>query len=259
MTMSKRDNQKIKEAEVKSSDGRSVFACYRKPEGEDPFPAVVFIHGGYGDNKEYTQTILEWSVAELLLQENLVVFSTDYRVDHSGKDVFDIVSAFKFVAGLPFVDGNRIAYFGDSHGAYLAIMAATLTDPFALIHGWGVADMAVWYEHIKKIPASYYKKVTEDLAHSLGGLPDQVPEAYKQVSPITHVANIKCPILIMHGEDDEEVPAIHAHILARAIEQAGGQCELMMFKGAAHGLRSPDARRKMDPTVLKFLKKHLKK
>ncbi len=257
MTMNKRTAKTMQELEIKSGDGKVFYGCFRKPEGNGPFPAVIFIHGGMGDNREYTRAMLDWSVAELLLQEGFVVFSTDYRVDLSGKDIGDVVVAFKFVAELPFVDDHEIAYFGDSHGAYLAIMAATHTNPFALIHGWGVADMAEWYRHIIGIPASYYKRVSEDLAKSLGGSPDHVPEAYSQVSPVSHVPNIECPVLILHGEKDEDVPVAHAHIMALAIEKAGGEYELKIYKNAGHGLRSPEIRQEMDPLVLRFLNRYL--
>jgi len=255
--MNKRADKDIQELNIKSADGRSIYSCIQKPAGNGPFPAVIFIHGGLGDNQEYTRAMLDWSVADLLFQKRFVVFSTDYRVDLSGKDIGDVAAAFKFVAEMPFVDEQKIAYFGDSHGAYLAIMTATQTDPFALIHGWGVADMAEWYRHIKGLPVSYYKRISEDLAMSLGGTPDQIPEAYRQVSPTTHVADIKCPILILHGDNDEDVPVAHAHIMAHAIAKAGGEYVLKIFKDAGHGLRSLEARQKMDPVVLEFIKKQL--
>jgi dipeptidyl aminopeptidase/acylaminoacyl peptidase len=257
VTMNKHVDKEIQELNVKSEDGRAIYCCYQKPEGNGPFPAVVFIHGGLGDNQEYTRAMLDWSIADLLLQEEFVVFSTDYRVDLSGKDIGDVVAAFKFAAKLPYVDEQKIAYFGDSHGAYLAIMAATQTGPFALIHGWGVADMGEWYRHIKSLPVSYYKRVSEDFEKSLGGTPDQAPEAYRQISPTAQVAKIKCPILILHGDKDEDVPVTHAHIMAHAIAKAGGEFELNIFKDAGHGLRSPQARQKMDPVVLEFIKKLL--
>jgi len=256
MTMNKRTNKGIQEVNVTSAGGRAIYGYLRKPEGDGPFPVMIFIHGGFGDNPEYTRAMLDMSIAERLFQTKFVVFSTDYRVDHSGKDIDDIVTAFKFVSNLPYVDDRKIAYFGDSHGAYLAIMAATQTNPFALIHGWGVADMAEWYRHIKSMPVSYYKRVSEDLVKSLGGTPDQVPGSYHQVSPTTHVANIKCPILILHGDKDEEVPVAHAHIMAHEIEKSGGKHELKIFKDAGHGLRSPEFRKAMDPLVLEFLNRY---
>ena len=255
--MNKQMDKNIQEVNVRGADGRTAYGCLRKPEGDGSYPAVIFIHGGFGDNPEYTRAMLDWGVAELLFRKGFVVFSADYRVDHSGKDIGDIVAAFAFLSDLPYVDECRIAYFGDSHGAYLAVMAAARTGPFAIIHGWGVADMAEWYGHIKNLSVPYYKRVSEDLAKSLGGTPAQVPEAYRRISPAALVGSIKCPILILHGEKDEEVPVAHAHILAHAVEKAGGAYALKIFKNAGHGLRSPEFRKKMDPLVLKFLIRYL--
>jgi dipeptidyl aminopeptidase/acylaminoacyl peptidase len=245
------------EVTIKSTDDTSLYACLQMPPGDGPFPAVIFIHGGYGGNPEYTRALLEWNVAKLLLQEGFVVVSTDYRHDLKGKDIDDIVTAFEYVSDLPYVEGDRIAYLGDSHGSYLAMMAATRTNPFAIIHGWGVTDMAEWFEYIRNSQIPIYQRIAEDLRKSLGGEPQDVPEVYKQVSPITHIGRIKCPVLILHGEDDEDVPVAQAYKLAEALKKAGKENELRIFKNERHGLRSPEARQAMDKTVLEFLKKHL--
>ena len=246
--------QSLRNIVVKGVDGKSVYGCLHIPDGDGPFPAVVFIHGGLGDNREYTRAMLDWSVAKLLRREGFVVLSTDYRVSLTGGDIADVVASFNYTAGLSFVDGSKIAYFGDSHGAYLAIMAATQTAPFALVHGWGVADMAEWYRHIENIPVRYYQKVTEDLQNSLGGTPDQVPEAYRMISPTAHVSKIKCPVLILHGGEDEDVPVSHARFLAEALEKANVEYTLKIFEHGGHGLRTPEDRREMDPVVVAFLK-----
>jgi len=243
---------------IKSTDDTSLYACLHVPPGDGPFPAVIFIHGGYGDNQEYTRALLEWNVAKLLLQEGFFVVSADYRHDLEGRDIDDIVTAFEYVSHLPHIKSDKVAYFGDSHGSYLAMMAAIRTKPFVIIHGWGVTDMAEWFEYIKNSPNPIYQRIAEDLRKSLGGEPQDVPKVYRQVSPFAHVGRIKCPVLILHGEDDEDVPVAHAYKLAIALKEAGKEYELSVFKNAGHGLRSPEAQQAMDKTVLEFIKKHLK-
>lgn len=257
MTKKEYQNKAPQEVIIGGKDDTSIYVCMQIPPKDGPFPAVIFIHGGYGDNQEYTRALLEWNVARLLLREGFVVLSTDYRRDLEGRDINDIVAAFEYVSHLPNVKSDEVAYFGDSHGSYLAMMAATRTEPFSIVHGWGVTDMAEWFEYIKKSSIPVYQRIAEDLKKSLGGEPQDVPEVYRQVSVITQVNRIKCPVLILHGEDDEDVPVEHAYKLAEALKDVGNEYELHVFQNAGHGLRSPEAQQAMDSIVLEFVKRHL--
>lgn len=251
-----------------SANGTIVYGCLRKPAGKGPFPAVVLIHGGWGNNKEFTRNMLKWGIADLLLQEKYVLLSTDYRdvlvnpdygADYLPKDIDDVVAAFKYVSKLPFVDENRIAYFGDSHGSYLALMAAIQTNPKAIIFNWSVANLAKWCVYIKNSHDQWYRKLANSLQKAFGGTPEQEPEIYRQVSPVAHVHRIRCPVLINHGEEDEFVPVAHAYELAKALENARCKYELKIYKDATHGLHNPQAVCEMNVVTLKFLKKYMKK
>jgi dipeptidyl aminopeptidase/acylaminoacyl peptidase len=240
-----------------AADGTVVHGCVRKPLGKGPFPAVIFIHGGFGNNREYTRELLRWSIAESLWREGFVVFSTDYRIDYQGKDIDDIVAAFKYVSELSFVDKDKIIYFGDSHGSYLAMMAALKTNPLAIVHCWGVVSFVEWYDHIRKSDASANQQIVRMLEESFGGTPDQVPEAYRQASVLAHVDALECPVLIIHGGEDNEVPVSQAYKLAESLERAKHEFKLKVFKNEGHGIRNPQARQEMDEIVLGFLKKRL--
>lgn len=252
----------------RSADGTTVYGCLRKPPGKGPFPAVIFIHGGLGNTREFVRELLKWGIADLLLQQNYVLLSTDYRnvflspdfgyqESSLGKDVEDVVAAFNHLSKLPIVDGDKIAYFGDSHGSYLALMAAIRTNPKAVVHNWGIASLGKWYNHIKESTDPFYRQLAISLRKAFGGNPDQIPQAYKQVSVTAHVHKIRCPVLINHGENDEFVPVTHAYELAEALEKAKCEYELKIYKNATHGLHNPQAIREMNVATLKFLKKHL--
>lgn len=251
------NEKRLQEVTIQSADGTPLYGCLKKPSGDGPFPSVIFIHGGFGNNREFTQSLLNWSIAELLLQEGFLLLSTDYRVDYEGRDVDDIIAAFKYTVQLPSVDRSRIAYFGDSHGSYLALMASLRTNPFAIVHGWGVANLAKWYDYIKNIPAPFFQQVAKSFEEVFGGPPKEVPEAYWQASVLAHVQSIKCPVLILHGDRDEEVPVAQAYELADALKRADRVFELKIFRGAGHGLRTPEVRQEMDKTILEFFKRHL--
>jgi len=247
----------FREVTFPSSGGTMVYGCLQKPHGEGKFPAVIMIHGGLGGNREFTRGLLEWSIAERLLLKGYVALSTDYRLDFQGRDVDDVVAAFEYLKGLPFVDGSRIVYFGDSHGSYLALMAATRTRPAAVIHCWGVANLAEWYRHIENSPIPIYREIARAIREGLGGTPDQLPELYRRFSAVAHAHKVMCPVLIIHGDEDDEVPVSHAYELAQALKDAQREYELKIFKGGGHGLRTRQARMAMDEAVIKFLAKHL--
>ena len=247
----------FQEVTIRSGDGMPVYGCLSRPAGEGRFPAVIMIHGGLGGSREFTRGLMEWSIAERLMAKGYALLSTDYRLDFQGQDVDDVVAVFNYLRGLPFVDGDRVVYFGDSHGSHLALMAATRTRPAAVIHCWGVANLAKWYRHIENSPIPIYREIARGIREGLGGTPDQLPEFYRRVSAVSHVHRVMCPVLIIHGEEDEEVPVEHAYELAQALKAAQREYELKIVKGAGHGLRTRRARDEMDKAILRFLAKHL--
>ena len=85
-------NKNVQEWTVNSADGKAFYICNLKPDGGGPYPSILFIHGGMGEDRKYTRAMLDWSLAELLLQKGFALFSTDYRVDHTGKDIGDFTN-----------------------------------------------------------------------------------------------------------------------------------------------------------------------
>ncbi|UCC40728.1 MAG: S9 family peptidase [Candidatus Aminicenantes bacterium] len=250
--------KKPQDVTFQSADRTDLYGCFRCPPGAGRFPAVIFIHGGFGNNKEYTRELLDWGIAELLLREGFVVFSTDYRMEPEEKAIDDVIACFEYVSEMSFVDGDKIVYFGDSHGSFLGVMAAMRTDAFAIIHCWGVAHFAEWYEYIKDSQSPGLQQIAKMFKESFGGTPDQVPEAYRQASVVAHVDKLRCPVLIIHGEKDDEVPVTQAYKLADSLKRLKHEYELKIFENEGHGIRDSEAKKEMESVVLEFLKRHLK-
>lgn len=107
-----------------------------KPEGAGPFPAVVMLHGSLGINSERD---LQW--ANRLIKWGYVVLQVDsfqprglsHVVDDPDKISFamrgmDALGAKDYLAGLEFVDSDRMALMGWSHGGSSVISAAKIPD-----------------------------------------------------------------------------------------------------------------------------------
>ena len=133
----------IEQIFVRSYDGAYIPAAIRKPAGEGPFPAILFIHGGVGGSGSKAATnVLRGLVPEHFHQRGFVGMATDYRRFHFGEDeIRDVLAAFRKLKSYPFVDKKRVAVIGGSHGGYLAQMLSTRAKPAATVSFAGLSDI----------------------------------------------------------------------------------------------------------------------
>ena len=47
---------------------------------------------------------------------------------------------------------------------------------------------------------------------------------------------LRCPVLILHGEDDRNVPVSQAKLLAKRLQELHKDFELRLFPGREHGI-----------------------
>lgn len=163
--------EEIRQVYVPSYDGVYVSGAIRKPAGEGPFPAILYIHGGVGGSgKEAAANMLRGRVPEHFHRMGYVGFATDYRRFHFGEDeIQDVTAAYRMLAGLPYVDKSRIAVIGGSHGGYLAQMLATRVSPTATVSFAGLTDIeAMFYDaglEMRKSVQSWHDWMDELLTH----------------------------------------------------------------------------------------------
>jgi acetyl esterase/lipase len=88
----------------------------------------------------------------------------------------------------------------------------------------------------------------------LGGTPDEVPEAYRNASPISHVDEESAPFLVIHGAKDFDVPVEHSRRLVEALCEAGVEVVYDELPNADHMI--PAWWLMTGPWVLTFLGLH---
>lgn len=74
-----------------------------------------------------------------------------------------------------------------------------------------------------------------------------------EASPMTHLANLRSPLFIIHGANDPRVPLSEAEQVAAALAEKGIEHELMVFPDEGHGLARPENRLKAYPAAYEFL------
>lgn len=129
-------------------------------------------------------------------------------------------------------DPDRVAVVGHSAGAHLALLAALA--PTGAFGGEYETDPAV--HAAVGVSGPYDLRGDESLPvrRLLGGRESEIPDRYAAASPATHVSSDAPPALLLHGEDDEVVPAASSEALAEALETAGAPVELRVEPGADH-------------------------
>jgi acetyl esterase/lipase len=224
------------------------------PAAERPLPVIVHVHGGgwrRGSRREPLPA-LGTTFYDGLAAQGFAVAAVDYRL--SGEARFpaaleDVRAAVDWVrdnAASYGLDADRVFLWGDSSGGHLALLTA-LTG--AKVPNRQVQGVVAWF------PVTDLAGLPGDVA-AAGGVPDpgpdsreaqflgapasSVPELARQASPVTHVSADGPPVLLMHGDADDMVPAAQSIRLAEALRAAGAEVELELVPGATHFWKGAD-------------------
>lgn len=248
----------------KSKDGLAISGILYKPaalkQGER-YPAVLWIHGGPEGQDSYRLDV--W--AQYLAQAGYVVLEPNYRgstgygekfrnlnvEDSGGGEMDDVAAGAQYLVDQGLADPKRLAIGGGSHGGTMVAYAVTkYPDLFAAaIELYGVVDRATFLERTNRPSAIRW-------AMKMGGTPDEKPEVYRKADSLLEVNKIKTPLLIMHGENDPQVPPYESAQFTRALKQQGKTFYYFTYPGELHGFSQREHRLDAWRKQLVFLQKY---
>ncbi|MEO8314185.1 MAG: alpha/beta hydrolase [Pseudomonadota bacterium] len=230
-------------------DGKKLALDLHMPAGIEHPPLVVYVHGGAwraGSKTEYP---------EFLVGRGYAVASVEFRSSTDARfpaNVQDIKAAIRFLRAKAKEYGyriDRIAIAGSSSGGHLAALVGTTNGVKDLEGTVGdnpgessaVQAIVSWYGAsnfmtILTQSTPFGLGVREpSLKLLLGGLPDEVPALAKLASPVTHVGAGDPPAILLHGNQDRQMPVNQLLELEAAYRRAGLSIETMIVDGAGHG------------------------
>jgi dipeptidyl aminopeptidase/acylaminoacyl peptidase len=231
----------LTEITYNSGDGLEIHGFLMRPADTGrPVPAIVYPHGGptshYGDEWDgYAQYFVDKGYAWLAINfRGSTSYGRDFERANHGvwgvADTADCLAAYDYLAGLEWVDPDRIGIFGASYGSYMAL--ASLTDDPDYRFACGVAKygdcdiLSSW--------AQGDRVGTEDLERMMGH-PAGAPAAYRAGSPIHRLENIARPLLIAHGEKDARVHPRQSEQLVGELKRLGKTYEYLTYPTEGHG------------------------
>jgi dipeptidyl aminopeptidase/acylaminoacyl peptidase len=232
--------------EFKGVDGLSIPAYVRKPAGPGPFPVVVLMHGGkYGKQATVGMGRVVKSPTEYFIKAGWVVYAADYRpvekIAIVPIEFDDTIEAVKTARKLLFVDPTRVGVMGGSHGGQVLsrvasridLKGAVLCAPAALdliedkkAFGRGEKLVGVLMTMIRDLEAKYGATLEEV---------EKDPAKYEYSSALSEVAQVRCPILIVNGQDDDNSPPSIIDVYVKKLRAAGKQVETYLPEHGHHG------------------------
>ena len=208
-----------------------------------PLPGVVLITGSDPMNRDFTLAFVPEhyrpyrEVADALSRRGIAVLRMDDRgygcsgggrVDSvtTAERADDIRAGVSYLKGREEINERQIGLIGWSEGAIIAPMIA-------------VTDSSITAIVLMAGPATK-GEVIIDFQDGTGwrGYSESLSEWHQffmEYDPLPTAGRVKCPVLILHGDQDKHVPVEHANILAEAIRREGNQdVTVHIFPGHDH-------------------------
>jgi len=225
----------------KAADGTTVYGQLFTPkEGPRKKPAVVYVHGG-----PQRQMLLGWNpmdyyamdyaLNQYLVSLGYVVLSVNYRLGigygydfhkplfagaQGASEYQDIKAAGEWLAAQSRIDASRIGIYGGSYGGYLTALAlgkdSRLFAAGVDIHG---------------VNSRFNSPVPEKES-----APDARLAAEKLIasSPLMYLNTWTSPTLLIHADDDRNVPFSQSQDLVRRFEQKKFDFEYLVIPDDTH-------------------------
>jgi dipeptidyl aminopeptidase/acylaminoacyl peptidase len=212
------------------SQGLKIKGFLAEPKKDGIYDGFLYLRGGI---KNVGQVRL--ARITQFASEGFVVMAPFYRgnqggegsEDFAGEDRYDAIASFKVLENHPKVNPERIHVFGFSRGGVMALFTAIMEPRTKSVVTWGgVSDMTLTYlerEDLRRM----MKRV-------IGGTPNKFPKRYKWRTPLYQLEHIQAPVLIIHGEKDENVSIEHAYRLERRLRQLNKNVTSWYFPEFTH-------------------------
>lgn len=245
-------------------DGCQIPAYWFKPKGNGPFPVLVDIHGGpesqrtlnYSPSGPVIQYLTSLGLGVLSLN---VRGSTGYGKAYSHLDdkekrldsVADVAHAVEWLKSRDDVDSDRIAVYGRSYGGFMTL-ASLVFYPDLWAAGVDVVGIANFVSFLERT-GPWRRKHRESEYGEL----ENDREMLERISPLTHIDNIRVPLMVCHGRNDPRVPLFEAEQVVEAVRSKGLDVVLRVYDDEGHALSKRKNEIDAFVTMGAFLQKHL--
>lgn len=228
------------------------------PEGNGPFPVILFFHGGgwqQGDKSHMHKWIRMYAASGYVGVSVGYRFAPQFKWPSQVQDAKAAVRYLRAHANELHIDPARMGVMGESAGGYLALMLG-VTSPADGLEGEGgypefssrVNTVVSYFSATDlTLPAlklspeleaemlKYYNKSLKEVRADFTGATGPDDPVLKKISVVTYVDKSDAPVLMFHGDSDPFVSMEHAFRLQSAQKKFNVPNEVIIVKGGGHG------------------------
>ncbi len=246
---------------IKLIEEEPFYCSVTRPRDFDPkkrYPVILDVYGG-PHHQHVLQSMGHRLLAQWYADQDFIVAAIDGRGtprrgrawERSIRGSFGTIPLDDQVAGLqalgkkyPELDLGRVGIKGWSFGGYMAALAVLRRpDIFkAAVAGAPVTD---WEDYDTHYTERYL------------GLLDENKQGYKESNLLTYAADLKRPLLLIHGTSDDNVFFVHTLKLSDALFKHGKEHDVLPLSGFTHMVPDPLVKERLEERIVRFFQKHL--
>jgi acetyl esterase/lipase len=236
--------------EYANVDGRPLTLDLYQVEGARTTPVLIWLHGGAWERGSKTDMPLR-----NLVERGFAIASIDFSPASAAPfpaQVHEIKAAIRFLRASAErfgYDARRVAILGASSGGHLAALVGTTNSHpelegalgghleassavQAIVSYFGASNLTTILDQSTPFGLNVRRPALERL---LGALPENATERARLASPVFHVDAADPPLLLLHGDQDPQMPINQSHELHGAYRAHGAAADFIVVHGAAHG------------------------
>ncbi|MBI9064869.1 MAG: S9 family peptidase [Marinilabiliaceae bacterium] len=252
-----------------SFDGLEIPAVLYKPhqaDGNQPVPALVWVHGGPGGQSR----VGYFSLIQYLVNHGYAILAVNnrgssgygksfHRLDdrnHGEGDLQDCVYGKNYLSEMEWVDSSKIGIIGGSYGGYMVMAALTFT-PDEFDAGVNIFGVTNWLRTLKSIPP-WWESFRGALYKEMGDPTTIDSVRLYNISPLFHAQKVTKPLMVLQGANDPRVLQVESDEIVKAVKSNGVPVEYVLFPDEGHGFVKKENEIKGYGQILVFLDKNLK-
>lgn len=238
--------------------------CYvHRPQGATGrTPALLVIHGGpEGQSRPALGMVLLqdlWAKGVAIVVPNIhgstgygKSWQTRIHRDWGGVDLEDFRSIAEWMKAQPDFDPARLGVYGGSYGGFATMTCITRLPEYwcCAVELFGPVNLVTMLENSVPNWKRWNRIWIGDL--------ETDRERLTANSPMTHIDNVRCPLLVIQGANDPRVPASESEQLVARLRELGRSVDYLSFEGEGHGMTDRENARLANQRTAEFFERHL--